>query len=172
MTPARRREIWEAADIVRRGASVTTPVDVSHLVELLGGSIAVDPTLEAEAKIERLDEGFRILLNDEGGKRRQFTLAHELGHLFLHMGYLRDDRLWESSGAFVDSVYYRQGFGLQEYEANEFAAALLMPAEEFAAVAARYRNSQGFDLRAISAEFGVSTEAALTRGKWLGLFSW
>jgi Zn-dependent peptidase ImmA (M78 family) len=27
-------------------------------------------------------------------ERRKFTIAHELGHLFLHMGYLLDSDLW------------------------------------------------------------------------------
>ena len=28
-------------------------------------------------------------------KRERFTIAHELGHLFLHMGYRTNNELWE-----------------------------------------------------------------------------
>lgn len=52
-------------------------------------------------------------------KRQRFTLAHELGHYFLHK---------EKNLSFVDTTFFRSNdMDSIEYIANEFAARLLMP---------------------------------------------
>lgn len=57
--------------------------------------------------------------SNQSPERRRFTIAHELGHFFLHR------TLKET---FVDEVFARSGNSNQiEREANAFAAALLMP---------------------------------------------
>ena len=57
--------------------------------------------------------------SDQSHERRRFTIAHELGHFFLHRN-LKE--------TFVDEVFARSGNSNQiEREANAFAAALLMP---------------------------------------------
>lgn len=63
--------------------------------------------------------------NHKNKERKRFTIAHELGHFFLH----------SNKNIFVDKnpkVMFRNtasssGEQLQEREANHFAAALLMP---------------------------------------------
>ena len=52
--------------------------------------------------------------------RDRFTIGHELGHYFLH-----------SRQGERPLVAYRQGSGRLEWEANWFAAGLLMPKDEF-----------------------------------------
>jgi len=66
-----------------------------------------------------------ILINpNESTKRRRFTLAHEIGHIVLNHGNnartidMRNDILAPAKES-------------KEWDANEFAAELLMPAEEF-----------------------------------------
>ena len=56
----------------------------------------------------------------QSSERRKFTIAHELGHLFLHMGYMIDSDLWEQQ---ENATFYRAGNSSEEYQANEFAAA-------------------------------------------------
>lgn len=57
--------------------------------------------------------------SDQGLQRQRFTVAHELGHYFLHR---------ELRNTFVDETFARSGNTNQiEREANAFAAALLMP---------------------------------------------
>jgi hypothetical protein len=60
--------------------------------------------------------------------RRRFTIGHELGHWCLHR---RDGAVWCRAQS-VDPAAEeepRAPYPLEETEANEFAAALLMPAE-------------------------------------------
>lgn len=57
-------------------------------------------------------------------KRQRFTLAHELGHFYLHRGKEKENV------AFEDEVFYRiENSSSIEYAANEFAARLLIPAD-------------------------------------------
>ena len=74
-----------------------------------------------------LDGGeWAILVNADHAKARQrFTIAHELGHLLLH-GYTtaHADRAFKFRDARSS-----EGSALEEIQANQFAAELLMPRE-------------------------------------------
>jgi Zn-dependent peptidase ImmA (M78 family) len=98
-------------------------------------------------------------------KRDMFTIAHELGHLFLHF-YYGTKRWWDSEDYFYfqDSMLTRNGTGTMEQEANYFAACLLMPEEEFKSVYAECGTIQG-----VADHFGVSKQAATIRRKSLKL---
>lgn len=75
--------------------------------------------------LRREDGRWRVYINrDDSPARQLFTLAHELGHFFLH----REARSEFVDGDLVmnrdeDSKYVRE-----ELEANEFAGNLIMPA--------------------------------------------
>ena len=70
---------------------------------------------------------------NEQETRRNFTMAHELGHLLLHV-----PENSKSPSSFIDkdfivlnrNVDSKSGINIQEVEANFFAAELLMPAEQ------------------------------------------
>lgn len=96
-----------------------------------------------------------IMINArEDGERRNFTLAHELGHYVLHNGtHLRIDKYNYA----VNSQESKE-----ETEANYFAASLLMPKELFLKV---FSDSNNID--ATARYFGVSNAAARNRYKWL-----
>ncbi len=80
------------------------------------------------------DGVFNILVNTSKAETRQnFTLAHELGHYFLHQEILKD------SPGIVDGDPWLDGAAMlylsdeakstqTEIEANNFAASLIMPA--------------------------------------------
>lgn len=173
MRRERRTQINSLAERIRATLDLSVPVDVEKAVERLNGEVATENLLDFEAKIEKVDEGFRITLSTEfPSARRKFSIAHELGHLFLHMGYLIAPKKWLQVGTYTDSVYFRSGYNTEEYEANEFAAAFLMPRETFLTVANQNREGNTFLIEPIASYFGVSSDAAKTRGKWLNVFSW
>ena len=101
--------------------------------------------------------------------RRNFTIAHELGHLFLHMGYQIDEELWKNSD---NMILNRFGNSERELEANEFAAAFLMPEKEYKRIAEKYSEGNTVFIRKVAEYFNVSVEAASYRGKWLGYLQW
>jgi Zn-dependent peptidase ImmA (M78 family) len=175
MTPEKRKKISDLANSVRTALELAPPVDMRVAVERLGGALQFVPpdNIGYEAIVEKIGEGFQILIaNDRAETRQNFSVAHEIGHLFLHMGFLVNPEVWAGIVRYEDSVRARYGYSEEEHEANQFAAAFLMPEAEFVAVANAALNDGAFDLSAIAREFGVSESAAKTRGQWLGLFSW
>lgn len=111
---------------------------------------------KAETLHVQADGSFTIYLNEESVTARQaFTIAHELGHFYLHT-----DRKLPGEASFA-----RCGSDRQEWEANWFAAELLMPEAEFRAAAKECWGSP--DL--LADRFGVSPAAASVRLKALGI---
>jgi hypothetical protein len=132
--------------------------DHATLVKTLGGRIAYQDLGEL------LEEGgsvfvhgpydFDILLpHYTSPVRDRFTVGHEVGHFLLH-----------SALGSLPIVAYRSGSTRIEWEANWFAAALLMPRHEFEA---EWRRTHSLPL--VAARFGVSPAAAEVRRDALGL---
>ena len=96
-------------------------------------------------------------------KRDKFTIAHELGHLLLHLDPIKknDPDAGMRAGRWVDRGDQEQTRA--EWEANWFAAGFLMPA-------ARFREAfKKMKLESVAEKFGVSISAAKIRVKTLGL---
>jgi predicted transcriptional regulator len=98
-------------------------------------------------------------------ERDRFTIAHELGHLFLHFPLVAQQHPGETMAATrwvdeTDKVQQRA-----EWEANWFAAAFLMPTSKFRSAFTEYGGSLG----RIASRFGVSSPAAEIRAKTLHL---
>lgn len=177
MNQKKRDTINEFVDNLREILGVKTPVDVEEVVTILRGEIVYEDCVDGkEAKIEKVESSkcnYRITLSKSTSQiRDRFTVAHEIGHLFLHMGYLVDDEKWNKTPLYQDSAYYRFGHNEEEYEANEFAAALLMPKGEFFKIAKKHLKDGVYDVEKIAKYFEVSIDAAKNRGRWIGLFSW
>jgi predicted transcriptional regulator len=173
MYPSRRQHINRLAETVLSTCELSVPIPMDEAVRRLRGDLAFVAKADFEAKIEKTDTGFRITLPQDGYEpRERFSIAHELGHLFLHMGYLVDEAKWNSIEDYTDSVYYRYGYSVEESEANEFAGAFLMPRAEFARVAQQHQDGDEYDITRIAEQFNVSAGAAVTRGRFLGLFRW
>lgn len=85
-------------------------------------------------------------------KRQRFTFAHELAHYFLH----RNTR-----HKFSDTVFFRADNvnSTLEYEANNFAGALLMPKDSFV----NFVRNNSNNIEDISNEFNVSAMAVKVR---------
>lgn len=85
-------------------------------------------------------------------KRQRFTFAHELAHYFLHRNKTHE---------FADTVFFRADNinSPMEYEANNFAGALLMPKHEFI----EYVRTQSNTIENVSNYFNVSAMAVKVR---------
>ncbi|MBR9747564.1 ImmA/IrrE family metallo-endopeptidase [Bacillus cereus] len=175
METGKKEYIAAVTKAVRNSLGLSTPIDLESLVEKLGGTLSFTNAIDydKEAKIEKKEDSFEIYIDqNKPESRKRFSIAHELGHLFLHMGYLLNPEKWNSTTDYIDSVYYRYGYNIEEYEANEFAACLLMPDDEFQVVAQENfnHNLKNYDIRSIASHFNVSEEAAIVKGKFMGLF--
>lgn len=96
-------------------------------------------------------------------QRNTFTIAHELGHLFLHLHYGTEQ--WaKAQEEFKDASWHRKGFGTTENEADYFAACFLMPETEFVNEWNKFRNTES-----VAQVFDVSKTAANVRARSLGL---
>ncbi|WP_052118721.1 helix-turn-helix domain-containing protein [Burkholderia pseudomallei] len=98
-----------------------------------------------------------VAMNADNGSacRSRFGIAHEIGHLCLHIGVRTGDKLTES-------------------QANRFASAFLMPRRYFATecrAAVRGTRLNWSALVEIKRRWGVSKAAILYRGRQLGVFS-
>ncbi|MCL2822837.1 MAG: ImmA/IrrE family metallo-endopeptidase [Polyangiaceae bacterium] len=149
------------------------PVDLISYIPNMGGEF-VRTDQAAESMIEKVgSDSFRVTVRRGLHRNRErFSIAHELGHLFLHMGYCIDDQKWDAIDPGRDGPMLRFGYSDQEYEAHEFGAALLMPRDAFRVEVARHQKDGALDLKPIAERFGVSVEAARRRGQWLGMFYW
>jgi hypothetical protein len=166
-------EISTLADVVRESLELVVPVDVAEAVNRLGGTISeveAEPG-EPEASVRRTGERFQIMIRKNHlASRQRFSLAHELGHLFLHMGYLVNPDAWGHSSDYCDSIYHRFGYNIEEAEANLFAAAFLMPEAEFRKAVHELEKAGNMSVRNLANYFKTSASATLKRGQELGVF--
>jgi len=139
------------------------------LIERIGGHIKYVPFLEYDASIRKHNDTFVILVDSSKPTTRQrFSIAHELGHLFLHLGY--DNKTYWNSVSEEDSFKLRNGVSFEEQEANQFAAELLMPSNEFKYVAQNNLIDNVYYLNDIADYFGTSVDSVNYRGINLGLW--
>jgi Zn-dependent peptidase ImmA (M78 family) len=106
---------------------------------------------------------------NEGESRSRFTIAHELGHFFLH---------GKDAPVYIDKknkTYYRNsisatGESLKEREANSFAAALLMPRKLVLKAVQELKEEERPSMtRALARKFNVSPNAMNIRLVNLGI---
>ncbi|GAB7021474.1 ImmA/IrrE family metallo-endopeptidase [Salidesulfovibrio brasiliensis] len=129
---------------------------LQNLLNDLGGELVyVDSDDLEESLLIHGDGSFTIYLPHHTSDRRDyFTIAHELGHYFLH---------WEDDGE--ETPFCRGESNLVEWQANWFAAELLMPTDEFTEAAEECGN----DVNELADQFGVSRSAVSVRLEVLDL---
>ena len=81
------------------------------------------------------------------------------------MGFMTDRKCWLTQDR---AVYRRFGTTEQEYQANEFAAALLMPEKAYKIILDEYSNGNRVNMNQVARYFNVSVSAAINRGRFLG----
>lgn len=119
-----KKQIAQIADRVRE-VSKFDPIKETNfekIVQAFGGTIELSSNQSLEDTINVTGKfKFSITLDENATEeRKRFTMAHELGHYFLH-----------SKQGKTPLTAHRLGTSLAEQEANFFAACLLMPEEEF-----------------------------------------
>ncbi|MDS3871833.1 ImmA/IrrE family metallo-endopeptidase [Staphylococcus hominis] len=155
--------IYSAFEIPRH-----QPINLDEFLNTLNIQLHESEELIYEGKIEKdyNDNTIITIKYNHNEGRRRFTIAHELGHYFLHFN--------DEDKEFKDSVFYRSlEYNDEEIEANEFAANLLMPEEEYKVFAennAYNQESNTYDIEKIAEYFIVSRQAAIYRGKNLNVF--
>lgn len=176
MTNQKRKVIEQFADEVRIGYNINSPVNIEDVVTILNGSIKqvlIPLPHNSSGRITKAGDSFLIEVPMNDSKTRQnFTIAHELGHLFLHMGFMLDQDKWDKADTYNDSAYYRFGYSEEEYEANAFAGAFLMPEEDYRQFIEKNAKKNRIDVNKVAKHFKISRQAATIRGQWLGIFNW
>lgn len=123
------RHIEEKADEVLKNENFYTPgFDIIKFIKKLNIEVIPKKFSDDISGFLAINNGKVVISfnENEGNERKRFTLAHELGHFFLHS---------KNQPLFIDKspkIMYRNnasstGEVLIEREANAFAAALLMP---------------------------------------------
>lgn len=115
------------------------------------------------------ESGFVILVNNTKPPTRQyFTIAHELGHYFLHQDEIKRELFVDEENVLDRAgMLYRRDEAVStklETEANNFAASLIMPAELVKGAWEKLR-----DVEDCAQVFNVSVEAMSIRLSRLGL---
>lgn len=144
-----------------------TAVDIRKLVRGLGITVIDAPDKQESPNLSGamvMHEGKPFILVNEGqsSARQRFTIAHELGHLLMHVGTGK-------AVMFRDEVSSR-GVDPFEVEANAFAAALLMPEEQVRELVPEPMNPMDDDaISQLADNFQVSGQAMAIRLKSLRL---
>lgn len=119
------------------------PVDVESLCDDLEINILSIPNLSQDFHIDAyVSADFKTIYVDEAefekeSPRYRFSVAHELGHLLLHRKYYPDGIKDMNEWLKVSKQIATEN---AEFQANFFAANLLVPSVEFAAVLNKYYN--------------------------------
>jgi predicted transcriptional regulator len=145
---------------------------IKGLIARLGGRIEYrNPEIGADGRLPESiivygqDEFVIFVPNITSVERDQFTIAHELGHYYLHypLAYAAHPDKPMRATRWVDENDQDQRRA--EWEANWFAAAFLMPENKFRNEFLRCGSSP----TVVAAVFGVTGKAAEVRAKSLGL---
>lgn len=157
---------------------ISTFEEWEKIIRRLGGSLNIEEDLHYDAKILKISNHgengsfFEIKVSPfQSDARMNFSIAHELGHLFLHMLYKIDYDEWQRIP--INESYNRNGNNELESQANEFAAELLMPKDIFLKVLSNNEEvKNSYNIEPVARYFGVSEQAAINRGRWLGVLAW
>lgn len=169
-----KRNINKQAEVLFDTLGLEPGFDIRETVGKLGGEIQTSENLDKniEAKISAIDENtFRIECREysEDDVYTRFSIAHELGHLFLHMATIDENNQYVLNGNFNREI---SNSSLIEWEAEEFAAAFLMPETAFRImVDSIWINANIKDkISYLASEFKVPYKSIITRGKSLEIW--
>lgn len=145
--------------------------DIEKAVESIGISVKYSDMTHLETRdisgYVRVINGIpEIIVNSSDiEQRRRFTIAHELGHIFLHWGWLPGEYLSEG----LVEVSYRNGKYTEEElkrerEADKFAAEFLAPKKEVERSLRCYEENGVLDkekqIELLAEEYKVSNQMA------------
>ncbi|WP_334085047.1 ImmA/IrrE family metallo-endopeptidase [Helicobacter typhlonius] len=160
---SQQNNIYEIYKKAQQNNISIKPFDIFSYIKTLDSIRLLDEYLENDISgiIEKFTHYYQITLNKyHSNLRRRFTLAHELGHFLLHKQYLENNKKIE------DAILFRRQSNINciELEANEFAAELLMPKDDFEKEVKNGNNT----IEKLSSCFQVSFAAVKYRAFKLG----
>ncbi len=162
----------KAGDLLQEAGMAQAPVPVDEVARYLGIQVdEADLGEECSGMLVREEDYAVIGVNvNHHEHRKRFTIAHEIAHFMLHGGEAYIDRPLHIDLRAADSG---SGTQQEETEANQFAAALLMPADQVRAAVAEqpFDPAQDDELPNLARRFKVSPQAMTTRLIHLGLIS-
>jgi Zn-dependent peptidase ImmA (M78 family) len=153
----------------------TVPVDVTLVARMLGLQIVYNDLGPDISGLLITREGTAAICVRESDAvvRQRFTIAHEIGHFCLRHQFELGDHVHVDEGWKMTARSNNRTTGVSpaEVEANQFAAALLMPGQLLRQRATRFGLSQLDDLHVseLAREFKVSDQAMAIRVAALGL---
>ncbi|HET7673855.1 MAG TPA: ImmA/IrrE family metallo-endopeptidase [Candidatus Saccharimonadales bacterium] len=105
------------------------PIDLNKLAKIANAEIKLDNLDDDLSGFAYQKNGFKIIgVNKQHPRqRRRFTIAHELGHMFLHK---QDTVNYDEASILLRLGHVSDNVDKKEIEANIFAAELLMPEEK------------------------------------------
>lgn len=179
-----RQEIWNSADKVRITLGIEgPPYEPKEVIKLLGGDYEVIRSYQLrelglnEYFISSIRIGgcshnknaaFTVTINgDKPSSAVRYSVMSDIADILLHC-------LTKGGNDFIpiEEAHSIYGLSFCIEEANEFAAAFLMPTDEF--IRECRRNSElhngSISIRDIAKKFGVSTNVAMMRGAVLALW--
>lgn len=112
------------------GDSYSIPIDVAKIAKKNGVRLVVDDLSSSRLSgfAYQKDNERIIGVNEfESDERKRFTIAHELGHLFLHKNAVNYD---QGGIMLFRDGHSSEGTDHREVQANRFAAELLMPEQD------------------------------------------
>lgn len=146
-------------------------VDIEEAVESIGIDVKYsDMThldMEGVSGYVFSKEGKPIIVvnGEDVEERRRFTIAHELGHVFLHWGWLPNEKLKDNlvEISFRNGKYNKEQLEMEE-EANKFAAEFLAPRKKVKESLKEYQERGIFNeveqIYNLSKEYNVSNSVA------------
>lgn len=163
---ATKAAVDDFAERIARQCDFEPGGDIQDVVERLGGQIHYQDlpdwrnTNSGSLEVHGPKDFDIYVSSFTSPLRDRFTIAHELGHYFLHsrqgdVAPMRVERFVSDGNSVSNRV---------EWEANWFAAGFLMPKAEF-----RQAHSEFSSFEHLSSYFLVSVQAAEFRAKNLGL---
>lgn len=151
--PVNKKTPEDIIAIAKKNNIQTRPIDLQSLCHLLGIGVQYLP-LENNISGRLHHDGNRWVINVNSlhhPRRQRFTIAHELGHYFLHR---------DSQKGYEDETFHRgKAYSVKEREADNFAGALLMPKDEFK----HYVRNSSNKIDDIAEYFGTSSVAIKKR---------
>ena len=148
----------QASRLLQSAGVSREPVSLRDVVSALNLKVVqtIGEPFLGEAALQPLGDTHAIVVRGaSNARRRRFTIAHEIGHFVLHPGRLAPER----GGA------VKEAWQLQEREAYQFAAEILMPEDLVQAAVLEH----GGDVGRLADRFDVSRKAMQARLRWLGI---
>ncbi|WP_168336265.1 ImmA/IrrE family metallo-endopeptidase [Rhizobium laguerreae] len=166
-TRASKANVWAFAEEIALNLGFQPGDPIEPIVAEIGGMISYDNPIDEDIpetiRVEP-SSAFEIFLPAlTSATRDRFTIAHELGHLFLHFPLVQERHPGKGMRAtrWVDAN--DPDLERCEWEANWFAASFVMPGEAFKEAYAHLGEAE------VASIFGVSSKAVEVRAKSLQL---